>query len=148
MSMIVVLVKVLPSLHQRIVDSQAQLLGPILDGQTEQGFSCATDVFDELEYRDLDRWASDASNPFYQLLNDGDVLVDGYDWNQGPPLYYPPNAVRTLLGTFQAFDAPTAYDEWELPDDEEEDPHWHYSAVIDFLQRAVNEKKGLILGIS
>ena len=150
MSMPVVFIKVSPSLHQRIVDSGGQLLSEMSDMQPVDGYSHDSDVFDDLDYRDISEWASDESNPFYWLFNDSSVLVDSYEWSSGPPGYFSPEETREILQKFQGYDVADAYSDFGAAEEEyeDEDPHWQFTSVIEFLQRAVSEGKGFIVGVA
>lgn len=150
MSMPVVFIKVSPSLHQRIVDSEGKLLRQMSDMRPVEGYSHDSDAFEDLDYRDISEWASDESNPFYGLFSDCTALADGYEWSSGPPGYFSPQGVREMLQKFQRFDVASAYSNFEIEDEEfeDEDPHWHFTSVIEFLQRAVSEGEGVIVGVA
>ena len=150
MSMPVVFIKVSPSLHQRIVDSEGELLRQMSDMRPVEGFSHGSDVFEELDYRDISNWVSDNANPFSRLFNDGKVLVDGFEWPSGPPGYFSPEEAREILQEFQGYDVAEAYSDFGVEDEEyeDDDPHWHFTSVIEFFQRAVSEGKGVIVGVA
>ncbi len=127
----IVLIKVSGSLHDKIVESGGRLLNRItLGGQREEGFDRKKDVYAGLDYRDVSFLAEDEGHALYRLFR-GDPLVEGYEWTYGPPAF---------------FDQPTTRELRRLL--EESDDGWPLSEVVDFMSRAVEEGKGIVVGVS
>lgn len=127
----VVLAKVDSLLHRKIVESEGDVLNDMGSEEPVEGFSYELDAFDELDYRDIQTWARDPSHPMYFLFV-GDVLVDGYEWTYGAPMYHSPEQTIQILRRFEECS--------------QED--WQVRSVRDFLQRAANERKGVIVGVT
>ena len=131
MSMQVILIQVDPALHQRIVESDGQVLNEMGGDDPVEGFDPEVDLYDELDYRDITPWADDSANPMHPVFT-GDELVDGYEWNYGAPMFHDLEQCRAILARFRAH----------------ETEHWQIIAVRDFFARAVAAGKGVIVGIT
>jgi hypothetical protein len=131
MSMVVVFVKISPSLHKVILETNGTLLGDLLSGSYSlPGFDRAEDVFGELDYRDIAEQAQDESDPLHQLFQ-GEPLIQGYEWTYGAPMYFDADATRELQAAF----------------DDEAD-FWPFDELAAFLTSAADEKKSLVVGVA
>ena len=131
MSMQVVFIKISPELHGRIFESEGELLNELGDGAEEKGFDLSTDSYDELDYRDIAGWAENTKHPLYDLFH-GDALHEEYGWSYGPPMYFSPEVVAGLSKRFA----------------DENDDSWQMQGVAEFLSRATQEGKGVIVGVA
>ncbi|HEX2223260.1 MAG TPA: hypothetical protein VHN15_03540 [Thermoanaerobaculia bacterium] len=131
MSMKLFLIKVTPGLSRRIVDSKGRLLNELMSRTaSDEVFRRDGDVFDALDYRDISFQAEDPEDPVYPLFQ-GDPLLAGYEWTYGPPAYFDPPATAELHTRLQ--------DGGEI---------WPIDEMCEFLGRAVEEGKGLIVGVA
>ena len=142
MSMPVIFIKVDSSLHQQIVESKGLVLTDMGKGRPVEGYTSASDMFDELDYRDISHWVDDESHPFHHLFSGGTTLVDGYDWTSGPPGYFSPDQARDFLQLLNDHEPEVA----DVLDDEENAP-WQFTSVLDFFKLAVLEGRGVIVGV-
>ena len=131
MSMSVIFIKVLPDFHRRIVESAGELLNAVGHGQEEKGFDRHLDSYEELDYRDIGDWAEDEKHPLYEFFHSDAVLHEDYSWSYGHPTYFAPEAVAALSKRFA----------------EANDDAWQMQDVAEFLSRATQEGKGVIVGI-
>lgn len=127
----VVFVKVDPQLHRLIVESKGEILNAMGNQESIDGFQYEADAFDELDYRDIQIWASDERHPFYDIFA-GDALVEGYQWNYGEPMFHSSREAAKISQ--------------RLDDCEDED--WQVTSVAVFFRQAVLEGKGVIVGIA
>lgn len=131
MSMTIHLIRIDAELHRGIVASRGQLLSALLDGkESRPGFSREDDVYRDLDYRDISLQAEDPDDPVFALFQ-GEPLVPGYEFTYGPPSYFSPPDVRALHEALA-----------------ESADFWPFDELAAFVGRAVEEGKGLVVGVA
>jgi hypothetical protein len=130
MSMSVVLVKLAPVLHSRIVASQGALLTQLLSrSASETAFDREGDAYSWIDYRDIAASAEDPDDAVFDLFQ-GEPLLAGFEWTYGPPMWFDPAATRALHARLR-----------------EDADYWPFSELVEFLERAEREGKGVVVGV-
>jgi hypothetical protein len=132
MSMPIVIAKLTPSLRDELVKSGPEALRALF-GDGGPDFDPDRDMFLGYDYRDVDFLVEDPDHPFATLLGTeakyGVVFMDGLEFTNGPPSWFSPEETARLRAEIvEADDCPLL-------------------GLEDFLDEAIAERKGLLVGV-
>lgn len=134
MSMVLILAMITPDVHQRIVETKGEYWGRMWKEKVEETFVRERDVYEDLDYRDLQPDITDEEHVLYQLVEGdkfGETLLEDYEWTYGQPKYFNPDEVKRVYAELLKLD-----DDWPM------------SEITEFFRRAAEANKGVIIGVT
>lgn len=140
------MVRVEPNLLEEIINSNGDLLDQLLNKELSHSSFSDSDMSDSIPYSELAVFAENPQHPFCILFSDGNVLMDDYEWNYGPPVFLDEDETANMAHLFTQY-LKEADPEWKVGQSLESSAHSEVRMVQQFLLQASQQGKIVILGV-
>ena len=140
------MVRVEPNLLEEIMNSNGNVLDQLLNKELTHSSFSDSDMSKSIPYSELAVFAENPQHPFCILFSDGNVLMDDYEWNYGPPVFIDEDETANMAHLFTQY-LKEADPEWKVGHSLESSAHSEVRMVQQFLLEASQQGKIVILGV-
>ena len=94
------MVRVEPNLLDEILNSNGDVLDQLMNKEISRNDFTDSDMSSTIPYSELAAFAENPQHPFCFFFSDGNVLIDNYEWNYGPPVYLDEDETANMAHLF------------------------------------------------
>lgn len=140
------MVRIEPNLLDEILSSNGDVLDQLMNKEISRNNFTDSDMSATIPYSELAAFAENPQHPFCFLFSDGNVLIDNYEWNYGPPVYLDEDETANMAHLFTQY-LKEADPDWTPEQSTQSSKHWQVRIVQQFLAQASQHNKMVILGV-